>query len=160
MRWTRRGARWGFPVRHAEGNLAALLSDGFSVLLIEEFAEQIGRPRMRVPVCRFVPGVEEPSCRPSRHGGNGTEGGQSKCPECARREASVDMPIDCPLTGILGDRLRSVRRNRQRRVWVDTGPSTSRARSAQAGEYRLPLPSDSQPMPVELSGHCAAEIGG
>ncbi len=56
MRWTRRGACWGFPVRQLERNLAALLSDSFSVLLIDEREEQYGRPRMRVPVCRLVPG--------------------------------------------------------------------------------------------------------
>ena len=41
---------------------------------------------------------------------------------------------------------------------VDTGPSTSRTRSSQADEYRLPLPSGGQPMRVELGGHCVAEI--
>lgn len=55
MRWTRRGARWGFPRSHLERNLAAALAAGFRVLLIGEREGGHGRSRRRVPVCRFVP---------------------------------------------------------------------------------------------------------
>ena len=57
MGWTRRGARWGFPLRHLERNLAALLAAGKRVMLVGERENGLGGLRKRVPVCKFSPTV-------------------------------------------------------------------------------------------------------
>lgn len=58
MAWTRRGARYGFPVRYFQPNLAKLLSSGVGVMLIDERHSEVGTGLLRVPVSRFSLGAE------------------------------------------------------------------------------------------------------
>ncbi len=54
MGWTRRGARYGFPVQHTQRNLDRMLSAGVGVMLIGEQASEFGGVRIRSPVSRFT----------------------------------------------------------------------------------------------------------
>lgn len=55
MRPNRRGARYGFPVRHFAQALSTVLGQGGTVLLIGEQNDGLGGIQKRVPLCRFVP---------------------------------------------------------------------------------------------------------
>jgi retron-type reverse transcriptase len=55
MRWNRRGARYGFPLRNLTRALSTVLERGDAVLLIGEADGDTGGIRRRVPVCRFAP---------------------------------------------------------------------------------------------------------
>ena len=55
MRWNRRGARHGFPLRNFARALSTVLEGGEAVLLIGETDGETGGIRRRVPLCRFTP---------------------------------------------------------------------------------------------------------
>ena len=59
MGWNRRGARHGFPAHKLRWNLARVLTQGATVLLIGEKENGSGGIRSRTPLCRFVPVSKE-----------------------------------------------------------------------------------------------------
>jgi hypothetical protein len=55
MKWSRRGACYGFPVSQTGHHLRSLLGQGMDVLLVREQQEVLNGIRVRTPVWQFSP---------------------------------------------------------------------------------------------------------